>query len=497
MLREWLARMSLVSRNGPFPELEAAAGDLDILLSDDSGYVAAPLDIEVVPARLEPLSEPEVASLGLVFPAADRDQPVQFPTALTLVPQEPTRPDDEVAWEPEGPPAEPAVPGGTPDGRQPLPQLTPAPDPTANSERILELAHGLDASRARRALSQSDQAASPGGTQARSTRKGLMVRVGQGEWSARAAVAAAGLVITLMAGVAAGAYYVAVGGARSAHLLLESSPPGASVVLEGQTLGRTPVEVSLPRGGHVLEIQGQHSSQSLSVVLGAGERRTEHVTLPEAGSPGTLVITTEPVGIPVSVDGVARGTAPLSLPVPPGRHVVAAANEVGQASREVDVQSGAWVKVPLAVSGWVEVASPVPVRTTVSGSPVPDGETRFAVAPGRHRLQFVNEDIGLRDSQDVVVEAGRTTQVTVTGTAGVLEITSNAANTTVWIDGTPAGRTPLTVTLALGRHDIRFAHAAYGELRYDVFVKMGSSFLHGDFGRTGRPAPARTPARRR
>jgi hypothetical protein len=313
----------------------------------------------------------------------------------------------------------------------------------------------------------------------------------------RAAAVAAGLVIVLMAGVAAGTYYVATGGARSAHLLLESRPPCAVVVLEGKTLGRTPVEVSLPRGGHVLEIQGQHSSQSLSVVLGAGEHRTEQVTLPEAGPPGTLVITTEPVGIPVSVDGVRRGTAPLSLPVPPGRHVVMAANEFGQASREVDVQTGAWVKVPLAVSGWLEVKSPVPVRTTVSGRPVPDGETRFAVAPGRHRVQFVNDDIGLRDTQDVVVEAGRTTRVTVTGTAGVLEITSNAVNTTVWIDGMPAGRTPLTVTLALGRHDIRFAHPGYGELRYDVFVKMGSSFLHGDFGATPRPAPARTPARRR
>ena len=77
-------------------------------------------------------------------------------------------------------------------------------------------------------------------------------------------------------------------------------------------------------------------------------------------------------------------------------------------------------------------------------------------------------------------------------------ITSNAANTAVSIDGTPAGRTPLTVTLPVGRHDIKFAHIEYGELRYDVFVKMGNSVLHGDFGTASRSAaPARTPPRRR
>jgi len=309
-------------------------------------------------------------------------------------------------------------------------------------------------------------------------------------------VAAAGAVILLMAGVAAGAYFVASGGARAARLVIASTPPGAAVALEGRTLGRTPVEVSLPRGGHVLEIKGQHSSQSLSILVSGGERRTEHVTLPEAGAPGTLVVTTEPVGIPVTVDGVERGAAPLSLQVPPGHHVVMAANDFGRVTREVDVQAGGWVTVGLAVSGWIEVISPVPVRTTVSGRRVPDGETRFAVAPGAHRVQFENVEIGLRDSQDVVVEAGRTAQVTVTGTAGVLEITASMPNTAVSVDGRPAGRAPLTVSLALGPHDIRFVHAEGGELRYEVFVKMGTSYLHGDFGAAARPAPPRTAARR-
>jgi hypothetical protein len=370
----------------------------------------------------------------------------------------------------------------------------PAPDPTANSERILELAHGLDGSRARQEAAA--QAASGAGAES-SSGETHRRRPGLRGWSTRAAVLVAGVAILLMAGVAAGTYYASSGAARTAHLVIESSPPGASVVFEGKTLGRTPVEVSLPRGGHVFEVQGQHSSQSLSVVVGGGERRTEHVTLPEAGPPAMLVITTEPVGIPVSVDGVPRGPAPLSLPVPPGRHVVSATNESAEARREVEVQSGAWVKVPLAVSGWIEVVSPVPVRTTVSGRAMPSGETRFAAAPGSHHVQFVNEDIGLRDSQDVVVEAGRTTQVTVAGVAGSVEITSTAANASVWIDGSLVGKAPLTATLALGRHEIRFVHAERGELRYEVFVKMGSSYLHGDFGRVENAAAPRAPARRR
>jgi hypothetical protein len=326
----------------------------------------------------------------------------------------------------------------------------------------------------------------------------LLARVRAGGWTAPVISAVAGVGILLMAGVAAGAYFVASGRGRPARLVIESDPPGASIVLEGRTLGRTPAEVSLPRGGHVLEVQGRHSSQLLPIVLSAGEHRTERVTLAEAGPPGTLVITTEPPGVPVSVDGVPRGVAPLSLPLPPGHHVVAAANEAGRVRREIDVGTGVWVNVALAVSGWIDVVSPVPVRTTIAGRPMPQGVTRFAVAPGSHRVQFVNDEIGLRDSQDVVVEAGRSTEVVVAGTASVLAITSNVPNTTVWIDGRPAGRTPLTTPIALGRHEIRFVHAEHGELRYEVFAKTGSSALHGDFGTVPRPsAPARAAARRR
>jgi hypothetical protein len=488
LLREWFARALLVSENGPYPDLEAAEADFALLLSDESGHVAAPLGLRVVPEPLVPLLA-RAAQSGILGGNPIETAEVQLPPTLGKPAAAPPDPP-----QPPGSTREPAaVLAFAPpdDHRTPVPVTQPvieghAPDPVAASSSLLHLASALETRKGAPALDPPPLPEPPP--------EGWLERARASGWPLHVLVVAATIGILMTAGVVAGAHYLLIG-RRPARLAVESVPPGATVSRDGQEIGKTPLEIELPRGGHYLHVQGRHSSQTLSLVLRAGEHRRERVELPEAGTPGTLVVLTEPPGADVSIDGEARGDAPLTVSVVPGRHVVSARNEVARIEREISMEAGGKVELALPVSGWVEIVSPVPVRAFVSDRPVPEGVVRMAAPTGRFRVECVNEALGLRDVQEVIVEAGRTAQVVVAGTTGWLDLTADVPDAAVWIDGTPVGRVPLgSLAVPLGPHEVRFVHPKRGEVRYSIQVGMGTSRLHGTFG---TPPPPSSAYRRR
>jgi hypothetical protein len=241
-----------------------------------------------------------------------------------------------------------------------------------------------------------------------------------------------------------------------------------------------------------------HSSFTLALAVEPGASLSERVKLPEAGTPGTLVLRTEPAGVPVTVDGQDRGLSPLELQLPPGRHSVVAANDSARVERDVQVPVGGRLEMSLPVSGWLDVAAPIPVDVVVAGRRLVAEGGRYPVAVGRHRVEFSNTALRFRESQEVVVEAGRVARVALTTAGGLLEASSDAP-ADVLVDGQRVGRTPLVgVPVPLGRHEVRFVHPTHGEISYDVFITTGSTQLHATFGvPAGRPSrPPNNPARR-
>ncbi len=81
--------------------------------------------------------------------------------------------------------------------------------------------------------------------------------------------------------------------------------------------------------------------------------------------------------------------------------------------------------------------------------------------------------------------SGGGTSVDTTKTA-LVSITSNVVNASVWVDGELKGKTPTTVKLNYGSHDIRVSFAGYGEynetiqvnqpqMKVDALIKKGST----------------------
>ncbi len=108
----------------------------------------------------------------------------------------------------------------------------------------------------------------------------------------------------------------------SATIRVDSTPPGATVVLNGDERGVTPVEIAgVPPGEAVLHLRHPHRGGELvRLTLERGDSKTHHVSFPPAF--GALEVVTNPRGAQVVLDGSALDqVTPMTIdPIPTGEH---------------------------------------------------------------------------------------------------------------------------------------------------------------------------------
>jgi hypothetical protein len=200
--------------------------------------------------------------------------------------------------------------------------------------------------------------------------------------------------------------------AADGKLNIRTDPPGATVTIDGQRRGVSPLLIEgLTPGTHVVGLQNTLSSV------------TEQVTI-QAGATASLVV-------PLS--------APQGVPV----------------------------------SGWVSVNSPVEMQLFEDGRLVGSSRSdRVMMSVGDHSLQLVNETLGYRLSRTVNVAPGRVTSMRIDPPKGTLALNASPW-AEVWVDGDRVGDTPMgNISLQIGSHDVLFRHPELGEQRHTVTVTM-------------------------
>jgi hypothetical protein len=189
-------------------------------------------------------------------------------------------------------------------------------------------------------------------------------------------------------------------------------------------------------------------------------------------------VDTEPPGAVVQIDGEARGVAPLTLSdLTAGQHVVVVQGTGQPVSRTVTVQEGVVTSLVVSLtgasafaSGWLAISG-VPVQIMENGTLLGSTETaRILVPAGSHDLELTNAALGYHAKRTVQVAPGQTLTITLKVPQGTLSI--NALPwAEVWIDGTPAGETPIgNLSLPIGDHELLFRHPDFGEQRKTVTV---------------------------
>jgi len=203
--------------------------------------------------------------------------------------------------------------------------------------------------------------------------------------------------------------------AGNGELLVRTEPPGASVTVDGRSVGRSPVSVAdLTPGPHTVALAGQSGSVTQRVLVEPG--RT------------------------------------ASLFVPMGDR-----------------------QVPGVAAGWITVAAPADVQVFEGDRFLGNNRIDKIMLPvGRHDLDIVNEALGYRERRTVQVTAGQVAAIKPNWPKGTLAI--NAVPwAEVFVDGMPVGETPIGSTqVTLGIHEVVVRHPELGERRATVTVTSGS-----------------------
>jgi hypothetical protein len=300
----------------------------------------------------------------------------------------------------------------------------------------------------------------------------------------RVAVAAAAIV--LVASVASLAAFSFFAGDPVGTLIVNTTPTGVTVVVDGEHRGSTPLSLDLAPGNHVLQIVSDGFVRKIPVAITEGREVAQFIELPAvapAPADGQLHVRSEPAGARVSIDGDYRGVSPLTIEgITPGTHAVKVEDGTASVSQQVTIEAGvtASLVVPLTatprgvpISGWISVVAPVDVQIYEQQRLLGSSRSeQIMVAAGKHDLEIVNESLGYRVSRSVQVSAGSTSAIRLEWPNGSLALNAQPW-AEVWLDGERLGETPIgNVQVPIGAHRVAFRHPELGEQTHNVTVTL-------------------------
>ncbi len=506
-LRQWVQRMLQLDLRWSFATTREASHALEQLLSDEQGYVAAPVALETflvayeagergLPVGMATSSRADEPAIDERHEsAADPDvQPAPTRNAIPIASPLVSRPP-AVSPPRAEPRAEEAPPDGAGIAASPI-ELFRAPSPKAVAA---EPSSPPSAGTVSAPLIESMRASAPGEPIRRSVPAVDLLRAIEPAALARASGARAHgqqwrrAAIVILALVAFGegiitarrVYWQGVPApARPGTLVVQSSPPGVEVYIDGLARGRTPAQVSLVAGAHILELRGRGIPRVIPLTIEAGAKLSQYLELTEAPASGSLEIRSDPPGARVLVDGVAYGVTPLALAdVAPGEHAIVLDGGHGPVHQAVTVQAGATasIVVPIIappsgpVSGWLAVSAPFEMNIFEDGRLLgTTASERIMVSAGRHVFEIVNETLGYRGTHPVTVVAGKVVGLQIDLPKGTMHLNATPW-AEVWVDGQRLGDTPLgNLAVAIGAHEVVFRHPQLGEKRMAVTVTLAT-----------------------
>jgi hypothetical protein len=211
------------------------------------------------------------------------------------------------------------------------------------------------------------------------------------------------------------------------------------------------------------------------VMVGAFTGWTYLKPEPVVVTDGTLVITTNPSGAQVLVDGRSRGVTPLTLTLPAGSHRLELRSGGGSRAIPINITAGTqatqYIELPQAPSGFGQLqvrTEPPGAKVSVDGAAKGTSPTTVAqLTPGEHTVVLESELGSIK--QTVTIEAGSTAQLLVPMTApegaplsGWISVTSPVELNLFESDRLLGTSRSDRIMVSAGRHDIDLVNETYG-----------------------------------
>jgi len=255
---------------------------------------------------------------------------------------------------------------------------------------------------------------------------------------------------------------------EGAQFAVMSEPAGATVSIDGQELGTTPLLAPCPEGEHVLVIEKKGFARAQRTVQFSKDRSTEMTfTLQPLPPEPALAVTTEPSGALVVVDDKELGKTPFIGVVPSGEHVLvlrlegrrtAQAQIMMPEDRDLDLRftldEAKTARAP------VIAVSSEPTGAAVLVDDREAGKTPYlsVLAAGEHKLKLAHpgflpyeKTLSMPGDHDLEVTLALVPEPPAPGPSKVT-IAVEPADAEILIDGRPAGASPATLDLDPGTH---------------------------------------------
>lgn len=264
-----------------------------------------------------------------------------------------------------------------------------------------------------------------------------------------------------------------------------SQPSGASVIIDGQDRGVTPlVMYDLKPGRHHLKFRlAGYREVDRYFRMDEAPLIEKHEVLEEIK--GILLVKSEPEGCDIRIDGQSVGTTPrLITNLAAKNSYTVRLRKAGYLDQSFSVKFNGRVPVVKDVklvlsSGRIDVRSePVGAEVTVNG--IVRGLTPLVVndvPKGRATVKLSKE--GFRDEiRELAINAGdkQVLSVALQGQPGTLHLTSQPEGARFYIDDEAHGKGPITIQdLKAGQYCVRAEYDGYAAMTKTVQIENGSS----------------------
>ncbi len=281
-----------------------------------------------------------------------------------------------------------------------------------------------------------------------------------------------------------------------AWILLHSEPQGAEITTDNISLGTTPALVkTLPPSSKTITFT-LPGYQSKTIQLDIKDQTPILETVTLLSDSGTLKLTSEPAGARILVNGIPRGTTPATLErLDPDIKLELQLDGFITLNHSLRLNPGETQSLDL-------VLHPQPATLSVSSIPEKariylnnafQGETPLNIpnlVPGTYRLRAEKQGHD-PDARDVELARGakQSVEFRLKSNLGRLEITTEPAGVTIFVDGQKVGETvadanqstqisnPAPVeNIATGTRELRLVRKGYRELREAVTIERGRTF---------------------
>ncbi len=269
-------------------------------------------------------------------------------------------------------------------------------------------------------------------------------------------------------------------------LSVDSEPAGASVIVDGESVGKTPLhDLPLTEGEHQLRLEEARHLPVEQALQITGRSVRQQLQLQLAPAWAEVTVDSLPSGATILLDGEAVARTPATLEILQGEHqlmlqlqIYADWQQTLQIKASENLDLG---KVTLQPAAGELALSSVPSSANVTLDGEFQGQTPLTLAliPDRaHRLAVFKPGYKRYDSSVQLPAAGSDTQtVTLQAELGEVRFSISPANAILRINGKAVGKSNQTLSLPAVEHTLKISLDGYATVRRRVTPRPGLAQL--------------------